>query len=102
MKTIEWTWCPHCLDRENHDLIELRWICGSCGRINEIFEKNKPVTFEEFLKFIREHIGSYCNDSYWEGIYNKRIKKLSREKILKEIPFLGVNAVGTDYVDKNG
>jgi len=59
------------------------------------------MTFEEFLTYVRKHVGKYCTDSYWKWTYDTLSDK-SREYILKEIPFLAVNAIGTDYASKNG
>ncbi len=58
------------------------------------------MTFEEFLVYIREHIGNYCTDSYWHVKYDN-LEKRTKEYIDKELPYLAVNAVGTDYASKN-
>ncbi len=57
------------------------------------------MSFEEFLTLIREHIGNYCTDAYWKQKYDSLPDK-SQERIEKELPFLAVNAVGTDYATK--
>jgi len=101
MELITWSWCPNCLGREDHDLIELRWICRTCGLINLVLERSRPVKFEEFLDYVRKHIGTYCTDKYWEYKYNL-LKDRSREEIIKEMPFLAVNSIATDYASKEG
>lgn len=58
------------------------------------------MTFEEFLAYVRKHIGNYCTDEYWKWIY-EHLEEKTEEFIKKEIPFLAVNAVGTDYASKN-
>ncbi len=58
------------------------------------------MTFEEFLSYIRKHIGSYCTDKYWRVKYDN-LEKKTPEFIKKELPFLAVNAIGTDYASKN-
>lgn len=57
------------------------------------------MTFEDFLALIREHIGPYCTDEYWRWTYST-LKDKSRKAIEKELPFLAVNAVATDYASK--
>jgi len=63
--------------------------------------KGKEMTFEEFLAYVREHIGTYCTDAYWRFEYNNLADK-SQEFVEKETPFLAVHAIGTDYTSKNG
>lgn len=58
------------------------------------------MSFEEFLKYIREHIGQYCTDSYWKVQYNL-LKDRSPEGVKKEEPFLAIHAIATDYSSKN-
>lgn len=58
------------------------------------------MSFEEFLVLVREHIGHYCTDAYWRATYDALADK-SKEHIERELPYLAVHAVGTDYVSKN-
>ncbi len=57
------------------------------------------MSFEEFLALIRERIGNYCTDAYWEWKYGLLPDK-SQEYIEKELPSLAVNAIGTEYASK--
>jgi len=57
------------------------------------------MTFEEFLNLIREYIGYYCNDSYWEWVYNSLSDK-SKEYVEEKLSFLAINAIATDMVSK--
>jgi hypothetical protein len=59
------------------------------------------MTFEEFLAYIREHIGSYCTDAYWQWKYNILPDK-SLEYVKTQMSSLAINAIGTDYASKNG
>lgn len=58
------------------------------------------MTFEEFLKLVRERIGNYCTDTYWKWTYNILPDK-SPEYIEKVLSLLAINAIGTDYVSKS-
>lgn len=57
------------------------------------------MTFADFLKKVRSHIGNYCPDEYWEWKY-KSLPDKSDQAVNKEMPFLAVNAVGDDYASK--
>ena len=57
------------------------------------------MSFEEFLKLVRERIGSYCTDEYWKWTYDHLADK-SLEYVEKELPYLAVHAIGTDYASK--
>ena len=59
------------------------------------------MTFEEFLAYVREHIGQYCKDQYWQCKYNQLADK-SVEGIKKEVPFMAINAIATDYAYRHG
>ena len=59
------------------------------------------MTFEEFLSYVRKHIGSYCTDAYWKWTYD-HLEKKTVDYIKKEMPYLAVNAIGTDHVSKTG
>jgi len=61
----------------------------------------KFLTFDAFLAYIHEHVGNYCNDGYWLHAYECLPSK-KIEDIKKELPNLAINAIGTDYVYKNG
>jgi hypothetical protein len=58
------------------------------------------MTFEEFLIYVRKHIGSYCTDEYWKWTY-EHLEEHTEEYIKKEMPYLAVNAIGTHYVSQN-
>jgi hypothetical protein len=58
------------------------------------------MTFEEFLKLVRERIGYYCTDSYWEWKY-KILPDKSLEYVETQMSSLAINAIGTDYASKN-
>lgn len=58
------------------------------------------MSFEEFLKLIRERVGDYCTDAYWKWSYQILPDK-SREYIEKILSLLAINAIGTDYVSKS-
>lgn len=59
----------------------------------------KFMSFEEFLALIRERIGNYCTDAYWKWKYETLPDK-SQGFIEKELSFLAVHAIGTDYASK--
>ncbi len=59
------------------------------------------MTFKEFLAYVREHIGHYCDDSYWEWKYSILLDK-SKEGVDEIMSSLAINAIGTDYADKAG
>jgi len=58
------------------------------------------VSFEDFLQYVRVHIGDYCTDKYWEFKW-KTLKELSYDQIISQMPYLAANAIGTDYATKN-
>ena len=52
------------------------------------------MTFEAFLKLIREHIGHYCGDQYWRWKYD-HLEDRSEKAIRGELSLLAVNAIAT-------
>ena len=59
------------------------------------------MTFEEFLKYVREVIGNYCSDAYWQRAYTLLPDK-TVEGIKKETSTLAVNVITTDYTSRHG
>lgn len=59
------------------------------------------MTFEAFLKKIRERIGYYCRDEYWRSAWEWS-KGKTQDEIEKEIPGWAINAIGTDYAYSHG
>lgn len=50
MDNLIWTWCPHCGSREDHDLINGKWICHTCKQSNP------------FVRLLQEYVEEEMND----------------------------------------
>lgn len=58
------------------------------------------MTFEEFLALIRKDIGVYCSVAYWQWKYGL-LKSKRTSHIKKQLPYLAVNAIASDYSSKH-
>lgn len=57
------------------------------------------MLFPEFMIFIRQHIGYKGDLVFWLRIY-RSLKDISKEFLIKELPFLAVHATARDWEDR--
>lgn len=113
---------------ERGEEMTVKFLCPSCGssipglhRAMSSYETEKCMTYTteynerrleeklalerlEALDYVRKEIGNYCNDAYWFAIINVVQKSGEDVKayIKSHMTELAINAIGTDYVTKNG
>lgn len=57
------------------------------------------MQFNEFLAYIRQHIGDHCTDEYWQMTFST-LKYKSIPGVELELANLAINAIPKDYKDK--